>query len=70
LTAQDNGVHIINTHFQKNTDAEPLVARLQTLSSDPSEHRSHNFTGQMLLHHTMRSTLFMSKWIEAKNSKV
>lgn len=70
LTAQDNGVHIINTHFQKNTYAEPLVARLQTLSSDPSEHRSHNFTGQMLLHHTMRSTLFMSKWIEAKNSKV
>ncbi|MFT6416169.1 MAG: glycosyltransferase involved in cell wall biosynthesis [Dokdonia sp.] len=69
LTAQDNGVKIINTQFQKDTYAESLIAGLQSLSNDLSQHRSHNFTGQMLLHHSMKSTLFMSKWIEAKNAK-
>lgn len=31
-------------------------------------HRESNFIGQMLRHHHHRSTEFMSRWIEAKNS--
>ena len=69
-TAQEQGVKIINTHFQKSTYAKSFVAQLQNLIETLSEHRLHNFTGQMLLHHSMKSTMFMSKWIEAKNSNV
>ena len=29
--------------------------------------RQRNFTGAMLMHHTLQSTKFMSKWIELKN---
>jgi glycosyltransferase involved in cell wall biosynthesis len=65
--AQFQGVNIINTHFQKSTYAEPLIAQILKLSGKVSTHRMHNFTGQMLMHHSMKSTMFMSKWIEAKN---
>ena len=67
-TAQEHGVNIINTHFQKSTYAQPLIAQLQNLIKTLSAHRLQNFTGQMLLHHSMKSTMFMSKWIEAKNA--
>jgi hypothetical protein len=30
-------------------------------------HRQHNFQGAMLKHHLMKSTKYMSLWIEEKN---
>tara|TARA_R110001632_G_scaffold55401_5_gene135659 strand:+ start:1001 stop:2158 length:1158 start_codon:yes stop_codon:yes gene_type:complete len=66
-TAQEHGVNIINAHFQKSLYAEALLAQILKLSGEISTHRMHNFTGQMLMHHSMKSTMFMSKWIEAKN---
>ena len=67
--AQENGVRIINTNFQKDTYASLLTDTLQDLMDNLIMHRAANFTGQMLQHHTMRSTLFMSKWIAEKNKK-
>jgi len=32
--------------------------------------RNRNFTGAMLMHHTVQSTKFMSKWIELKNKLI
>lgn len=65
--AQDNGVTIINRLFQKSDFSEDLITRIEELLKNLVSHRQENFTGQMLLHHTMRSTKFMSKWIEEKN---
>lgn len=69
LEAQQSGVEIINTHFQKSAFTEAFNIRIEQLLEHLSSHRLANFTGQMLLHHMMRSTKFMSRWIEEKNSK-
>ncbi len=42
---------------------------MNSILSDLESHRQHNFTGQLLMHHTLQSTKFMSKWIEVKNKK-
>lgn len=70
LKAQQNGVEIINTYFQKTDFADDFKIVLEDKITHLKNHRLHNFTGQMLQHHTMRSTKFMSKWIEEKNSKL
>lgn len=44
-----------------------LLSRVDDILQDISSHRSTNFIGSMLAYHTMRSTKFMSKWIEEKN---
>jgi len=42
---------------------EVLEETIQQLYSK----RLNNFTGQMLQHHTLQSTKYMSRWIEEKN---
>jgi hypothetical protein len=34
------------------------------------KYRTENFTGLLLMHHSMQSTKYMSKWIEAKNQNL
>jgi hypothetical protein len=43
------------------------VKRIVDIADNLKEHRMQNFMGQMLKHHTMKSTLYMAQWIEAKN---
>ncbi|MEM7380802.1 MAG: glycosyltransferase [Bacteroidota bacterium] len=50
-------------HFEK------LLARVDTLSRQLSDERADNFIGAMLWHHSMSSTKYFTKWIEAKNAK-
>ena len=68
-TYQNNGFAIINKRFQKAEFFEYLYSKIDTISQNLSSHRRNNFTGQLLQHHTLQSTKFMSKWIEAKNQK-
>lgn len=68
-TYQNNGFAIINKRFQKKGFLEHLYSKIDTISQNLSSHRRNNFTGQLLQHHTLQSTKFMSKWIEAKNQK-
>ena len=68
-TYQNNGFAIINKRFQKAEFLEYLYSKIDTISQNLSSHRRNNFTGQLLQHHTLQSTKFMSKWIEAKNQK-
>lgn len=68
-TYQNNGFAIINKCFQKAEFLEHLYSKIDTISQNLSSHRRNNFTGQLLQHHTLQSTKFMSKWIEAKNQK-
>jgi glycosyltransferase involved in cell wall biosynthesis len=65
---QAYGYDVINTSFDKVTFQKDLFSKVETISQNLKEHRYHNFIGQLLQHHTLQSTKYMSKWIEAKNS--
>ncbi len=65
--SQQNGIEIINTRFQKETFSNLLISQIKTIQNNLEKHRSDNFIGAMLQYHTMRSTEFMSRWIEEKN---
>jgi hypothetical protein len=64
---QQNGFEIINKRFNKNSFQKELLNRIIKITDDLETKRLKNFTGQMLMHHTLQSTRFMSKWIEEKN---
>lgn len=65
--AQQNGIRIINTRFKRKEYEGVFVDRINDVFQDLQTHRLQNFTGQMLMHHTMASSKYMSRWIEAKN---
>ncbi|MCD6066750.1 MAG: hypothetical protein K0S33_1576 [Bacteroidetes bacterium] len=67
--AQQNGVKIINQCFEKKKYGEELVAAILEQQNRLKEHRKNNFIGSLLMHHTLSSTKYMSKWIEEKNKK-
>ncbi|REL38159.1 glycosyltransferase [Rhodohalobacter sp. SW132] len=67
--AQQHGIRIINTRFSPAEFSQVLAERLDLIINDTDSHRENNFTGAMLMHHTMASTRFMSRWIEEKNKK-
>lgn len=66
---QANGFKIVNQRFSALTFERQLEHRLQEFESSLEAHRRNNFTGGMLQYHQHRSTYFMSKYIELKNSK-
>ena len=66
--AQQQGIDIINNYYNKTVLQQGLLDVIGRIAHDLNGHRSRNFIGAMLLHHTMASTKFMSKWIEEKNS--
>ncbi|WP_026728580.1 glycosyltransferase family 4 protein [Flavobacterium denitrificans] len=65
--SQKNGIAIINECYQKNTYSDKLTSLINSLLIDSESHRLHNFMGNLLQHHAYKSTMYMSKWIEAKN---
>lgn len=64
---QENGFKIINERFDKITHQNNFLRQINETTRNLQKHRLHNFTGQMLQHHTLQSTKFMSKWIAEKN---
>jgi len=65
--SQKNGIEIINKCYQKSNYSERLISLVNSLLKDSENHRLHNFMGNLLQHHSYKSTMYMSKWIEAKN---
>ncbi|WJS96250.1 glycosyltransferase family 4 protein [Flavobacterium johnsoniae] len=65
--AQKNGIKIINKCYQISNYSDKLVSLVNSLLKDSENHRLHNFMGNLLQHHSFKSTMYMSKWIEAKN---
>ncbi|MTH14921.1 glycosyltransferase [Flavobacterium sp. LC2016-01] len=65
--SQKNGITIINECYQKSAYSDKLTSLINSLLADSESHRLHNFMGNLLQHHAFRSTMYMSKWIEAKN---
>ncbi|WP_452227065.1 glycosyltransferase family 4 protein [Lacinutrix cladophorae] len=66
---QQNGFQVLNNRFNKVEIEKEFVKLLEKIIPQLSKHRQNNFTGQMLMHHTLQSTKFMSKWIAEKNKK-
>ena len=67
--ARQHGTDIINSFYNKAVLQIKLRDKIELLTKNLEEHRASNFIGTMLLHHSLASTKFMSKWISEKNSK-
>jgi hypothetical protein len=65
--SQKNGIEIINQLYNKEKLHPPFISRIEALKSNLKKHRTQNFIGNLLQHQTLRSTKYMSKWIEEKN---
>ncbi|MCG2419665.1 glycosyltransferase [Aequorivita sp. F47161] len=66
--AQADGFKIIQKRFQKELFSKEFKRLVRKLLADVETHRQHNFIGQLLQHHTLQATKYMSKWIESKNT--
>lgn len=62
----NEGFKLINERFQKEKFKKRLFDTIQHLLNNLPVHRHNNFVGQLLQHHTLQSTKYMSKWIETK----
>lgn len=65
--AQINGVEIINKCYSKEKYGQKFIEKVSFLTNNLKKHRLNNFIGLMLEHHTLKSTKYLSKWIEEKN---
>ncbi len=65
--AQLNGKQIINELYDKEVLDKRLWDKIQHILHNLMGHRRQNFTGAMLMHHSLASTKYLSKWIEEKN---
>ena len=68
LKKQLNGFQVVNERFNKNQFQQKLATIIEETTKQLHNKRLNNFVGQMLMHHSLQSTKFMSKWIEEKNS--
>lgn len=64
---QKNGAPWLTMRFSENHYQAKMLNQLNTAIEHLNKHRLKNFTGAMLRHHSMKSTQYMSQWIEAKN---
>lgn len=67
--SQENGFKIIENRFKKELFEPHFIYKIQEISENLESHRNQNFLGQILQHHTLQSTKYLSKWIEEKNKK-
>jgi glycosyltransferase involved in cell wall biosynthesis len=65
--AQQRGIEIINTKFDKEQLTPLFFKCIDEVFSNLEQHRNNNFTGKMLMHHSLQSLKYMSKWIQEKN---
>ncbi len=65
--AQKNGLDILHKCFSKEKYSQKLLNKIEYLEQHKTTHRLQNFIGSLLLHHTLKSTKYMAKWIEEKN---
>ena len=64
--AQKKGFLLLN-NYSKVEHSKNFRSKIAELQKNLEVHRKSNFTGQMLLHHSMASTKQLSRYIEMKN---
>lgn len=67
--AQELGFEILDERFCADDFYSEFIEMIFIVRNELDFRRHKNFTGRMLQHHTMRSTEYMSRWIQAKNQK-
>lgn len=67
-TTQQSGVALLNKRFFKSDHSGKLKQHIHDLQNTLEAHRASNIIGGMLLHHTLASTKYLSKWIALKNA--
>lgn len=65
--AQISGKEIINSRFDISNFEESFFEKLSHWRKNIESIRVADFYGQMMMHHSLQSTKYMSRWIEAKN---
>ena len=68
--AQSNGYKLVKNRYEKIPLEKKLSSKIDSIRENLKAHRNQNFTGSLLLHQTMASTKYMSKWIQEKNKQV
>lgn len=66
---QQQGYNLLRKHFNKKEHESNFINTLQKLQHDLEAHRDHNIIGNMLMHHSMASSKYLSKWIALKQAK-
>jgi len=61
------GTKVLSSRFCKKDYQTVFDTKLQNLTENLETYRGLNFIGTMLQHHSLKSTLYLSKWIEEKN---
>ena len=67
INSQKNGFNILKNRFSKKIFDAKFLKYLKFLSENLISHRLNNTVGLILNHHTLKSTMYLSKWIEEKN---
>jgi len=65
--AQQQGFMLLEKYFYHKNYGMELIERINQLGETVANERNKNFIGAMLRHHSLKSTQYMSQWIEAKN---
>jgi glycosyltransferase involved in cell wall biosynthesis len=65
---QKNGHEILQSRYQAQEWEPKLINRLQLQTKLKESLRKKHFLGLMLRHHSLKSTQYMSQWIELKNT--
>lgn len=65
--SKKTGAEILSNYFSNKDYAQLFIDRLSVLKKHQHQERTQNFIGTMLRHHSLKSTQYMSQWIEAKS---
>ncbi|MBJ7538506.1 glycosyltransferase [Marinomonas transparens] len=66
---QQNGKHLLEARYQAEEWEPKLMKRLERQMQLKDSLRKKHFLGLMLRHHSLKSTQYMSQWIELKNKQ-
>lgn len=65
--ARQQGWQRLRDHFDKTRHQQALISKILETKQTLTQHRSANFIGAMLQHHSLQASKYMSQWIAAKN---
>ena len=61
------GVEIVKARYNGKAIAKDFMTHLDALKMNLKLHRQSHFVGQILQHHSLQASKYLSKWIEEKN---
>ena len=65
--AADAAANVIGQRFAYAEHQQTLSQKVEQVLAQLQQHRLNNFYGSMMRHHSLKSSQYMSQWIEAKN---